>query len=104
MRIYFAELPPCFTSASQTTEATEGETAKLSVTTSKPDQKVKWYRNGQLLDTKKQKKKYEQTTDNLYQSLCINNVTAADQGEYECVLDGIKERTTVQLVVQGKFF
>jgi CRISPR/Cas system-associated endonuclease/helicase Cas3 len=69
----------------------------LTCKITKPDGKVKWFKNGK--EIKPKDKKYEIVKDKKTQSLIIHGVTPDDHAEYSCQYE--EDTTSCNLLVEG---
>ena len=87
-----------FTVPLQDVTVEKHETVTLTCELSKPDQKVKWLKNGKAL-TMKEKGRMKITTEGTKHTLVIPKSEVDDTAEFTCTLNGTK--TDAKVTVEG---
>ena len=99
LRLTLLETKPSFTAPLKGITITEDESVTLECELSKPDQKVKWFKNGKEIKPDK-KRGILSKTDGRKHSLIIPKTEMGDAAEYSVKCG--EEETEAKLIVEGR--
>ena len=93
----FSAIPLTFTKPLEDVSVEKSETVTLTCELSKPNQKVKWLKNGKPLTTK-EKNRYKITVDGTKHTLVIPKSELEDAADFTCTVNGTKTEGKVAVI------